>query len=244
MAGGAEEEGAGAGAGAGEQRGGGGGAGEAGASAHGGEEGASDDELPSPDPAVTGRRRFAMVCASNMNRSMEAHHVLREAGLITSSYGIGNHVKLPGPTQREPNTYDFGTPYAFIRRDLRSKDEALYTRNGLLRMLDRNVRVKRCPERFQDSYKQHDVIVCFEQRVFDIAVETLNAREQESMESVLMINLQTTDNPEEAEKAGKAVLTLCRMIDEADDWEEEIEDILDAFVEETGRRPLYTVCFY
>jgi len=37
-----------------------------------------------------------MVCASNMNRSMEAHHVLAQAGLIVTSYGVGANVKLPG----------------------------------------------------------------------------------------------------------------------------------------------------
>ena len=179
-----------------------------------------------------------------MNRSMEAHHVVRQAGLVCSSYGIGNHVKLPGPSQREPNVYDFGTPYAHIRADLRKKDAALYTRNGLLKMLDRNVKVKRVPERFQESFAQHDVIVCFEQRVFDICVETLNARENESMESVLVLNLQTPDNAEEAAKAGQATLALCEMLEAADDWEEQIEDILDAFVEKTGRRPLYCICFY
>jgi RNA polymerase II subunit A C-terminal domain phosphatase SSU72 len=43
-----------------------------------------------------GKLRFAMVCASNMNRSMEAHHVLKGAGLTVTSYGVGGHVKLPG----------------------------------------------------------------------------------------------------------------------------------------------------
>ena len=46
-----------------------------------------------------GRLRFAMVCASNMNRSMEAHNVLHQAGLTVSSFGLGRHVKLPGATR-------------------------------------------------------------------------------------------------------------------------------------------------
>jgi len=40
--------------------------------------------------------RFAMVCASNMNRSMEAHSVLLNAGLSVGSYGVMQRVKLPG----------------------------------------------------------------------------------------------------------------------------------------------------
>ena len=42
------------------------------------------------------RKRFAMVCASNMNRSMEAHALLQKAGYDVHSYGVGQHVKLPG----------------------------------------------------------------------------------------------------------------------------------------------------
>ena len=37
-----------------------------------------------------------MVCSANMNRSMEAHKVLLAAGLDVSSYGAGQHVKIPG----------------------------------------------------------------------------------------------------------------------------------------------------
>eukprot|EP00878_Enallax_costatus_P036964 GHUV01041628.1.p3 GENE.GHUV01041628.1~~GHUV01041628.1.p3 ORF type:complete len:103 (-),score=26.85 GHUV01041628.1:321-629(-) len=73
------------------------------------------------------------------------------AHLQVASYGVGGHVKLPGPTQKQPNVYEFGTPYEFIHNQLKDKDEALYTRNGLLKMLQRNMAVKTAPEKWQYS---------------------------------------------------------------------------------------------
>ncbi|RYR48453.1 hypothetical protein Ahy_A07g034479 isoform B [Arachis hypogaea] len=76
--------------------------------------------------AIIMRYRYAMVCSSNQNRSMEAHFLLKRQGFDVSSYGTGAHVKLPGPSLREPNVYDFGTPYKQMFDDLRRKDPELY----------------------------------------------------------------------------------------------------------------------
>lgn len=84
-----------------------------------------------------------------------------------ASYGVGGHVKLPGPNAKSPNTYKFGTPYQTIYDDLMAKDPALYTRNGLLKMVKRNIGVKHAPERWQNSLTQHDVVLTFEEWVFD-----------------------------------------------------------------------------
>lgn len=83
--------------------------------------------LQSAEAAVERMRlRHAMVCASNQNRSMEAHSLLQKQGLDVSSYGTGAHVKLPGPSIREPNVYTFGTPYRLMFDDLKRKDPELY----------------------------------------------------------------------------------------------------------------------
>lgn len=74
--------------------------------------------------------RVAVVCASNMNRSMEAHRVFAAAALDVSSFGVGQHVKLPGASQRTPNVYEFGTPYRAIYEDLRAKDADLCVSRG------------------------------------------------------------------------------------------------------------------
>ena len=46
-----------------------------------------------------------------------------------------------------------------------------YTQNGILNMLDRNRRIKTCPERFQDCYDKFDIIFTCEERVYDQVVE-------------------------------------------------------------------------
>ena len=77
--------------------------------------------------------RCAVVCASNMNRSMEAHRVFAAGGMDVCSYGVGQHVKLPGAARDCPNVYPFGTPYRAIYEDLKGKDAELCAPNSAAR---------------------------------------------------------------------------------------------------------------
>lgn len=73
-----------------------------------------------------GRLRFAIICSSNMNRSMEAHVQLMNLGFNVQSFGSGKTVKLPGASQNTPNIYEFGVlTYEEIRRDLAKKNKEL-----------------------------------------------------------------------------------------------------------------------
>ncbi|KAI4347303.1 hypothetical protein L6164_008125 [Bauhinia variegata] len=190
--------------------------------------------------------RFAMVCSSNQNRSMEAHFLLKRQGFDVSSYGTGTHVKLPGPSIREPNVYDFGTPYKQMFDELRRKDPELYKRNGILPMLKRNLSVKLAPQRWQDNAGDgsFDVVFTFEEKVFDMVIEDLHNRYQVLMKTVLVINLEVKDNHEEAAVGAKLTLDLCQKIEAAESWEESIDDIIVGFEKQHRRKLMYSISFY
>jgi RNA polymerase II subunit A C-terminal domain phosphatase SSU72 len=121
--------------------------------------------------------RFAVVCSSNQNRSMEAHNIFSKKGLNVRSFGTGKEVKLPGFSASQPNVYEFGkTTYEQMYKDLQTRDKSFYTNNGILHMLERNKRIKLMPERFQECKDQFDIIFTVEERIFDQLVEGILTR--------------------------------------------------------------------
>jgi RNA polymerase II subunit A C-terminal domain phosphatase SSU72 len=177
---------------------------------------------------------------------MEAHFILKREGFDVASYGTGTHVKLPGPFIREPNVYDFGTPYKHMFDDLRRKDPELYKRNGILPMLKRNMGVKLAPQRWQDNATDgvFDVVLTFEEKVFDMVLEDIHTRDHVLLKTVLVINLEVKDNHEEAAIGGRQALELCQEIDATESWEESIDDIIYGFEKQQLRKMLYSVSFY
>ncbi|KNA20201.1 hypothetical protein SOVF_054590 [Spinacia oleracea] len=166
--------------------------------------------------------KYAMVCSSNQNRSMEAHFLLKKQAFDVASYGTGTHVKLPGPSQSKPN------------------------RNGILPMLKRNASVKLAPQRWQDNALDgaFDVVFTFEEKVFDMVVEDLYKRDHVLMKPVAIINLEVKDNHEEAAIGGRLTLDLCQEIDATDSWEDKIDEIIAAFERHHRRKIVYTISFY
>ena len=125
---------------------------------------------PTGIPPATAHRpksklSFGVVCSSNINRSMEAHLVLGNAGLTVASYGTGSQVRLPGRTAMEPRIFRFGTPYRDMYAQLAAtpSDAQYFARNGVLQLCRRGAAVKTSPTRWQDepNVSQHNVIVRF-----------------------------------------------------------------------------------
>lgn len=125
------------------------------------------------------RYRYAVVCSSNVNRSMEAHVALFNHKLRVGSYGAGRFVRLPVPGGLEGRSFEFGTPYETMVEELMAKADGkaqeFYRRTKLLDILKRNKQIKRAPERWQDvdadTVAGYDVVVCYENRIYDLVME-------------------------------------------------------------------------
>ncbi|XP_064642444.1 RNA polymerase II subunit A C-terminal domain phosphatase SSU72-like [Lineus longissimus] len=186
---------------------------------------------------------IAVCCSSNMNRSMEAHQFLSKRGFNVKSYGSGNQVKLPGQAPDKPNIYDFNTTYEEMYRDLLRKDSNFYTQNGLLHMLDRNLRIKEKPQRFQGCNDKFDIVITCEERVFDQVVEDLESRSKDGTASHVL-NINILDNQEEATLGAIDICQLCTRLQDADDLDDEIDEIIHEFELESKREILHTIYFY
>lgn len=197
--------------------------------------------------------KFCTVCASNNNRSMESHRVLKEAGYDVSSYGTGSAVRLPGLSEDKPNVYPFGTPYNDIYNDLRSQSVERYKSNGLLDMLDRNRKLKKAPEKWHDGTKVFDFVFTCEERCFDSVCEDLMSRGGQLNKIVHVININIRDDSENAKVGGRAILKLADMLSSkvtecektGEPFEDCIMDILTQCQERYPQLPLlYSPAYY
>lgn len=120
------------------------------------------------------KHRFAMVCRSNMNRSMANHSILLQYKFDVVSYGIGKEVKVPS-RDKKGRTFPFGTPYQEMLDFLVKDDEEFNNRTKVIPMLHRNVKIKKFPQDFReipsDFLRTINVIVCSEFDIFERVVE-------------------------------------------------------------------------
>ncbi|XP_063903295.1 RNA polymerase II subunit A C-terminal domain phosphatase SSU72-like [Zophobas morio] len=187
--------------------------------------------------------RIAVICSSNMNRSMEAHAFLAKKGFLVQSYGTGDKVKIPGSAADKPNIYDFGVSYDEIYHDLLNKDKSLYTQNGLLHTLDRNRRIKSHPERFQETDEKFDILITCEERVYDQVVEFMETKTPIENSIVHVINLDIQDNLEEATIGAFLISDMCTKLAQTEDLDNDIEEVLHNFEEKCQRPILHSIVF-
>ncbi|XP_060516633.1 RNA polymerase II subunit A C-terminal domain phosphatase SSU72 [Cylas formicarius] len=187
--------------------------------------------------------RIAVICSSNMNRSMEAHAFLSKKGFHVQSFGTGDKVKIPGSAADKPNVYDFGTSYDEIYQDLLEKDKSLYTQNGLLHTLDRNRRIKSYPEKFQETKEKFDILITCEERVYDQVVEFMESKTPSSNSIVHVINIDIQDNLEEATIGAFLISDLCMQVSKTEDLDNDIEEVLHNFEEKCQRPVLHSIVF-
>jgi RNA polymerase II subunit A C-terminal domain phosphatase SSU72 len=113
-------------------------------------------------------------------------------------------------------------------------------------MLSRNAKVKSAPERWQDEkVKQFDIVITYEERVFDAVVEDLEERGSKDYANVHLLGLDVRDNHTDAEVGAQETVQLVQaLLDAGEEWEDQLEQVLEAFTRKTGREVMHTISFY
>jgi RNA polymerase II subunit A C-terminal domain phosphatase SSU72 len=168
----------------------------------------------------------------------------------------------------EPRIFKFGTPYEIMYQNLSSSsdDAAYFSRTGVLQLVQRGAAVKKAPQRWQDisdeAASKHDVVIAFEERIFDAIIEDLQLRQPTSdFRPIHVICLDTKDNPLEAAIQGQVALDLCWRLEQqqqraaarkgnengTDDLTVVAPEIIDQFQTEreafTPIKVLYQLCY-
>ncbi|KAG7396411.1 RNA polymerase II subunit A C-terminal domain phosphatase [Phytophthora boehmeriae] len=193
------------------------------------------------------RPMFAMVCANNVNRSAAAHGSLRSAGLRVCSYGAGRRVTFPGKTSTDSRSFKFLTPYALMHSTLEKEDKELFTSNGVLQILERDMPLKEAPERWQNltnkQLKAIDVVVCLDYVMFLTVLEDIQMRIRVTFKhkQLHIICLDTKDTPEEALTGSERVLELCKELDVpmAELTEEYVKTVVEKFEKQHDQQMFY-----
>lgn len=189
--------------------------------------------------------RFCTVCASNQNRSMEAHKVLQENGFQVKSFGTGSTVRLPGPSYDKPQVYQFGIPYDQMYSELRDQDQKLYTQNGVLNMLDRNRKIKDHPEQWIKQKDIFDVVITCQERCFDAVCMDLLHRGGKLSRPVHVVNIEIEDNHQEAALGAQAILEFANMVIETQDPDSQMVEVLRKWQKTHQKYPtMYQLCYF
>ena len=102
--------------------------------------------------------------------------------------------------------------------------ECSFTKRELIPMIQRDMRVKRAPQRFQDEcdVSKVDVCLCFDERVFDLVMESmiwwlwssldLQFRDVNGLKPLLVFNLHVQDKPSSAAEGARNAVRLAELV--------------------------------
>lgn len=179
-----------------------------------------------------------LCCTQNQNRSMAMHELfLRNNYLAVKSFGTSKQVKLPGDKPGITNTYSWDVGYDKIYEDLQSRNREFYEEKGILRMLERNMKIKKNPERIFDwairSTKKEernvDVVIASDYNNLKMIYDEYGGIQAEE-NSTILIGFNIKDTLDEAEIAAKKVyefiIQLNEKIKEGNTIKEGIELVL------------------
>ena len=175
---------------------------------------------------------FACVCASNVNRSMEGHRILKQHGFNVSSYGTNEIIRMPGAVS--PITYDFGSTYEEILAQIKSENSSFYEEQGLIDMLEKDAETKPKPERFAATFNPasrcyFDVIFTYQEPVMFKVLTEFQENGNQKMKICHVVNIETPDSRAEAIKSATHTLDLASLLASAKDLTEELENLIEGF---------------
>ncbi len=133
----------------------------------------------------------------------------------------------------------------------------------MLHILDRNIRIKDRPEKFQESGLRYDVILTCEEKVYDLVIEHFENNDSSHSHLAHVINLDIVrqvfwasvdkscsllslqiDNPEDATIGAFHFLDLASKLESCEDLDDEIDEIVHEFEDKCDRPVLHSVVFY
>merc|ERR1711982_252405 len=87
----------------------------------------------------------------------------------------------------------------------------------MLHIMERNRRIKKGPEKFQECKKEYEIILTVEEKVYDQVLECFNSRDSVSETPVHVINMNVVDNPEDATIGAFLLCELVQLLTASDD---------------------------
>ena len=178
-------------------------------------------------------KTFACVCASNVNRSMEGHRILKDNGFKVSSYGANDFIRMPG--SHSPHTYDYGSTYSEILGQLKQeRDVAFYEEAGLIDMLEKDAATKPKPEKWAATFNPasrvyFDIVITYQESVLSKVLTEFQENGNQKMKLCFVVNIETPDTRADAIKSASHTLEIAQMLSGSDDLIEEIEDLIETF---------------